>query len=427
MTGILAKVFQKLSSHFLDSDNLSYNTTGKNSLKNSWAIDLKHEIPQKILMLQGPVGPFFAKLRRYFLANGAEQVIKVNFNAGDDFFYNEGDIFYYKRPFHELEEFYNELIKEFEFDAVYLFGDCRKIHVIAHKVFTQNHIPIYVFEEGYIRPHYMTLEIGGVNAKSSLPKNINAMRVPVSDRNYPQKSHGYGGFKKMMFFATIYFFLIYWYSKSYPFYRHHKKISAIDLFFWMRSYFRKPFYILKDKLTQKYIISRLKNKFFFVPLQVYNDSQVTHHSPYHDVKDFIEDVLLSFARYAPPHVRLVFKHHPLDRGHRNYKKFIFNRAKNLNIQNRIFYVHEINLPKFLKNAKGCVTINSTVGLSALFHDTPVKVMGKAFYNITGLTSQIPLKKFWINTGRVNRDNYHIFRNYLINKTQIYGSYYEDLK
>ena len=48
----------------------------------------------------------------------------------------------------------------------------------------------------------------------------------------------------------------------------------------------------------------------------------------------------------------------------------------------------------LRNAAGFVTINSTVGVTALHHGVPVKVLGNAVFNVAGLTSQSPLAAFW---------------------------------
>lgn len=387
---------------------------------------LKHKIDKRILLLQGPVGNFFSQLHDYLIKNQAEIIVKVNFNAGDDFYYRHDNIVRFKRPLHELFDFYQKLMKKHHFESVYLFGDCREIHKIAIDFFGLHGVKIYVFEEGYLRPNFITLEQNGVNARSNLPRNISIMRNAVPKQSatcYPHKQHGYSAFKNMMIYAIIYFFLLYIFQSKYPFYVHHKPVGIADLWGWLLSYIRKPFYKICDKITQNHIFKKYKKQYFFVPLQLYNDSQVTHHSPYYDIKDFIEHILLSFARHAPDDMRLVIKHHPMDRGHRNYKKFIQNRCKKLGIKHRVFYVHEINLPKFLRFAKGTVVINSTVGLSSIFHNTPVKVMGNALYDMGGLTYQDSLECFWKSNVKVNMENYDIFRKYVIEKMQIKGSFY----
>ena len=227
----------------------------------------------------------------------------------------------------------------------------------------------------------------------------------------------------MMFYAIFYFVLIYIGKHKFPFYKHHKPVCLHDAWCWFISYLRKPLYRLVDRPVQQRIIKKYYKNYFFVPLQLYNDAQVTNHSNYTDILDFIEDILVSFARYAPEDKRLVIKQHPFDRGHRQYKKFIQKRCKALNIQKRVYYVHEVNVAKCLRYSCGSVVINSTVGLSALLHNIPVKVMGFACYDIGGLTYQGCLSNFWNNPGKVSSENYNIFRNYVLQTTQIEGSFY----
>ncbi|MEM7259052.1 MAG: hypothetical protein AAF404_16875, partial [Pseudomonadota bacterium] len=166
--------------------------------------------------------------------------------------------------------------------------------------------------------------------------------------------------------------------------------------------------------------------YFLVPLQVHNDTQVTQHSDFGSVENFIERVIVSFA-CAAENTHLVFKHHPYDRGYKCYKKLINKLACKHNIEDQVFYVHDIDLPALLRNATGSVLINSTVGISSLYHQTPVKAMGNAIYDIPGLTHQGKLEAFWNNPGEVDNTLFHQFRNYLIAKTQINGSVYTEVE
>lgn len=73
-----------------------------------------------------------------------------------------------------------------------------------------------------------------------------------------------------------------------------------------------------------------------------------------------------------------------------------------NVEGRVLYVHDLHLPTLLTNARGCVVINSTVGLSALYHNCPLKVVGRAFYDIDGLTYQGNLHSFGKNAAHINQ-------------------------
>ena len=84
----------------------------------------------------------------------------------------------------------------------------------------------------------------------------------------------------------------------------------------------------------------------------------------------------------------------MDRGIKNYSRFINKISVNLSINSRVMVVHDVHLPTCLKNAIGTVTINSTVGLSSLYHKTPTIALGRALYDIEGLTCKgMRLKRF----------------------------------
>jgi capsular polysaccharide export protein len=158
---------------------------------------------------------------------------------------------------------------------------------------------------------------------------------------------------------------------------------------------------------------------------VHNDSQVRVHSHYIDVKDFIVETMTSFASHALPMQKLVIKHHPMDRGYRDYRTFIDTTAKKLGIQQRVMYVCDVHLPSLIRGSLGLVTINSTTGLQALFHGKPVKVLGRAIYNLPQLTCQQSLDEFWVHPTAVDRQYYVRFRELLIKNSQLNGSFYGD--
>ena len=66
----------------------------------------------------------------------------------------------------------------------------------------------------------------------------------------------------------------------------------------------------------------------------------------------------------------------------------------------------------LDHARGCVTINSSVGLAALIHGAPTITLGEAAYNLRGLTFQGKLNAFWKQHGEVESKHVHDFVNLL---------------
>ena len=73
-------------------------------------------------------------------------------------------------------------------------------------------------------------------------------------------------------------------------------------------------------------------------------------------------------------------------------------------------------------------VNSTVGLSALMADVPVKVCGRAMYDIPDITYQGLLSDFWADAPdhRPNKKALRGFYTYLLQRTQLNGSLYKRL-
>lgn len=376
---------------------------------------------RRILLLQGPIGPFFGELARFLLDNGRE-VTKVHLNGGDAWFYDlPGAVDFRLSPDH-WPHFIDSLLSTRKIDAVILFGDCRPYHRAAALRARLRQVPIFVFEEGYIRPNYVTFEPAGVNGFSILPRSLALLRALPGPAPEPRAIKA--PFSRLARYAMIYYLAGRFRRAAYPNYRHHKPFDIYpELWYWVRAGLRKQWYRVIERGVHRRLTEGLPGKFFLVPLQVYNDSQVRHHSDFRSVRAFIAQVLNSFARSAPADCWLVFKHHPMDRGHRDYGRQIREQAEEAGVSGRVLYIHDQHLPSLLRATCGVVVINSTVGLSALFHGAPVKVLGRCVYDLPGLTHQGSLESFWKQPEKASRDFFRRYRDYLIHLTQVNGSFY----
>ncbi|EIL5347527.1 capsule biosynthesis protein [Campylobacter coli] len=383
---------------------------------------IKKEFSGKnVLLLQGPVGTFFHRLAIKMEKNKTK-VLKLNFNGGDFFFYPNGKRC--KCDEKDLENFYENFFKEKKIDAIVMYNDCRLIHAKAIKVARKLGIGIWIFEEGYLRPYCITFEKDGVNANSSLPRDKNFylscnILTKESIKEIP------GGFKFMAFSAFLYWFFSFLLAPFFNNKLHHRTLFPFEFLFWFRSLYRKYLYkFTEKKLNQK--IYSLEKKYFLAILQVYNDTQIKHHYK-KSIEEFIEELILSFANHARAKSYLIFKHHPMDRGYRNYSKLIDELSQKYHVEGRIFYVHDTYLPTLLKNALGCITINSTVGLSAILEGCPTKVCGNAFYNFEGLAYPKKLQFFWreAHAYKPNPSLVINFKNYLLNTNQFNGNFYKN--
>ncbi|MGI7164749.1 capsule polysaccharide modification protein KpsS [Campylobacter coli] len=383
---------------------------------------IKKEFSGKtVLLLQGPVGTFFHRLAIKMKKNKTK-VFKLNFNGGDFLFYPSGKRC--KCDEKDLENFYESFFKEKKIDAIVMYNDCRLIHAKAIKVAKGLGIGIWIFEEGYLRPYCITFEKDGVNANSSLPRDKNFylscnILTKESIKEIP------GGFKFMAFSTFLYWFFSFLLAPFFNNKLHHRTLYPFEFLFWFRSLYRKYLYkFTEKKLNQK--IYSLEKKYFLAVLQVYNDTQIKHHYK-KSIEEFIEELILSFANHARAKSYLVFKHHPMDRGYRNYSKLINELSQKYHVEGRILYVHDTYLPTLLKNALGCITINSTVGLSAILEGCPTKVCGNAFYNFEGLAYPKKLQFFWreAHAYKPNPSLVINFKNYLLNTNQFNGNFYKN--
>ncbi|MDK1071350.1 capsular biosynthesis protein [Cronobacter sakazakii] len=377
---------------------------------------------QKYLLLQGPMGPFFRDLGNWLETKGREAK-QVVFNGGDWFYRRKGKSLSYQGTPEGFGAWLAATRSAWPFDTLVCFGDCRPLHQAAYRWAQAQGIRFLVFEEGYLRPCFITLEENGVNGFSSLPREA-GFYMQLPDTGQVRINKIVPSFWIRARHTCIYCIMTWAYHRSYLNYNHHKKLTLRkEAYCWIKAGWLKIWYKLTESRNNKKIKSELSTKYNLVILQVFNDSQVTFHSKYKDIEQYLHEVIFSFSIYAPAEQHLVIKHHPMDRGHKNYKKQISLLARKYKICKRVHYVHDLNLPELIHHSRSVVTINSTVGLSALIHNKPLKVMGNAFYDITGMTYPKTLDEFWIDEFIMEQTLFKKFKSYLINKAQINAVYY----
>ncbi|AOZ50755.1 capsule biosynthesis protein [Chromobacterium vaccinii] len=377
---------------------------------------------RRLLLLQGPMGPFFNALSDWLRDNGVA-VHKINFNGGDRLYHRRLPSTDYDGRQENFAAWLTLFLQDKQIDGVVCFGDCRRYHRIAAELCRDRKLAFYAFEEGYLRPDYVTLESGGVNAYSKLADDPAAiLKHEPSDSPAPRPTQP--SFRRMAYTAISYYAAGWLWRRRYPHYQHHKDFSPFrECALWLRSGWRKQCYRLSERAITRRVLSGPGQGYYLTALQVFNDSQILNHSHYRDVTDFIDDVISSFARHAPSDRHLVLKHHPMDRGHRNYRHLIEGLAQKAGIADRVHYLHDAHLPSLLKQSLGVVTVNSTVGLSALHHGKPLAVMGRALYDMEGLTFQHGLDRFWRECQPPQRELYGKLRSYLIRHTQLNGAFF----
>ena len=392
---------------------------------------------QNVLLLQGPVGPFFSKLASFFRQRGTK-THKINFNPGDEWFYSpkEANTFLYNFTLDYWPEYLEQYLVRNQITAIFLFGDCRPIHQPAKQLCEKYGLDLWVFEEGYYRPHYFTMEYFGVNANSSFyKKSIASILELDSLTSKPQPDAKFNLIKKSHLYRSL-FAVTYWMINILlPFkcanYDHHRQLNFFIAYKWLKNFFAYWVHALKDYgITKKLLQAaqdRKEKTYFLVPLQVHDDAQMVHHSDFESVEEVIGLVINSFYKHLSLEknsaAKLIIKHHPMDRGHKNYAGFIKTLSRALGISNHVYYLHDLDLDLILPLCKGFITVNSTIGLKALDFGVPVKNLGRSFYDKSGITTQKSLQEFWGNPEPVSQQNVQKLRRSIIAKTQINGCFY----
>lgn len=382
-----------------------------------------------ILLLQGPLGPFFADLFGALKQEGAV-THRVCFNRGDHHFADADHVVKFDQPQAAWPAWLKAYMRQYKVDAVCCYGDCRSYHMQAKAVCAQLGVAFIAMEEGYVRPGFVTLEQEGNNANSPFPKKFKAREVKtgeVGDCDVPEPAQIANHFRFQFWFAFLYYVVKDWRLSGFRHYHHHRKGNGVlEMLAWLRGFMRKQFITrwreakLLDRLTSQH-----SGKIFLVPLQVAADMQIICHSDYENVHEFIKQTIQSFADNAPKNAQLVIKHHPMDRGFQHYGGYIRALCRKHGCSDRVTYAFDLDLDTVLEHAAGCVTVNSTVGLQALEHGVPTIMMGQSMAHAAGIAPATDLDAFWKAPGEVDKASVANFQRQLVAETQVPGSYYRN--
>lgn len=379
---------------------------------------------RQVLLLQGLMGPFFNRLGEALRRDGYG-VHKVNFNGGDRLFWR-GEAIDYTGTEAEWPSRLERIIRERAITDIMLFGDCRTLHRAAVVVCRRLRIPVHVFEEGYIRPDFVTLELGGVNGHSSLPDDpafylAEATRLPPAPPNSPVPS----SFRRRATEGVLYNaadILTRWryqhWSNHRPWHPVHEGIG------WLRRLARGRSAAARSRL----VLDRLErggSSYFLFPLQLDADAQIRHHSRFGDMGEAINVVVASFARHAPPELRLVVKEHPLDNGLTDWRRIVEELARTHGVSGRVDYLESGDIALLVRPARGLVTINSTTGTLAAASGVPVATLGGAVYAIRGIVHDRGLDTFWTAPTPPDPAVFAAFRRVLIDRCLLRGGFFSE--
>ncbi|NWG45596.1 MAG: hypothetical protein HXY25_03500, partial [Alphaproteobacteria bacterium] len=320
--------------------------------------DFRHAADRRLLpdrrhflLIQGPFGPFFRRLATALEAHGAT-VTKIHLNGCDvwDWGLRPGAVRYTGTPEGWSAWIAATLASRGVTDLV-VYGDCQAYHRAAIEMARRSGVRVHVFEQGYLRPHWITLEEEGVNAYSRLPRDP-AFFLAAPDAPAPAIAPT-GNVTRAAVAKTIAANLaLYAFSGLFPGYRNpYFCAPARQAVGHTRRYFR-------TRVGRRWRDARIaalieeSRPFYLALMQRPGDSQLTCHSDYHAADDFAEACIASFARHAPPNTRLVFKCHPLDPGLHDHVAMLDSLARKHDVTGRVIFVDGGVLADMLRKTNG---------------------------------------------------------------------------
>ncbi|WP_366907833.1 hypothetical protein [Tabrizicola sp.] len=339
-----------------------------------WIMQKEHS---HIMLLQGPVGPFFAELHDALVAQG-HSVDRVIFNAGDSVFSARESCLRFSGDLAAWETWLRFRVARNTPDAIVLFGSSRPLHEIARRIAGCFGIDAICLEEGYLRSGYIACETGGNNQYSALAHWTARHRATGAWPTCPDVSPaGSPSFATMSLWGALYYLVRDLLSDAADealFHRPKERPLTLAVS-WLAHITRR----LIANVTELPRVRRLRARrgYMLVPLQVPTDSQLLLASRGWNTLRLVDACLQAILR-SGPNQRIIFKLHPLDRDGPSVRRRIRHRANELGLsRSRVQILNTGRIGELARNASGMVVINSTSAFSALHHDVPVLVLGDA--------------------------------------------------
>lgn len=378
------------------------------------------------LFLQGPHGPFFHKLAKMLRRSGAT-VWRVGFNAGDRVFWPHRQSYI---PFTDPQEAWparcESILADKGITDIVLYGDVRAIHATAIARAREKGLTVHVFEEGYLRPYWVTYERGGSNGHSRLmdmtiPSMEEALEGCETDTNMPP-GH-WGDMRQHVFYGALYHWFVMFANRGYRNFRPHRALTVTREFqLYLRRLLLMPFHAIERRLAT-WRIKYGGFPYHLVLLQLEHDSSFQEHSPFNSMTEFLELVLTNFAQHAPAHHHLVFKAHPLEDGRAGVPQELRRLCSLHDLCDRVHYVRGGKLAQLLNETRSAITVNSTAAQQVLWRGIPIKLFGKAVYDKPEFVSTQPLSEFFSAAKRPDARAYKTYRRFLLETSQVAGGFY----
>lgn len=348
-----------------------------------------------VLLLQGPFSWFFTYLAAALRARGAD-VARILVCPGDRLFWRgPGGVAYRGRP-DDWPAFIADFIARRGVTDLACLGDGRRWHEVAIAAARRAGVRVHLVEQGYLRPHFLTLEPDGTGGRTRFPSDwpaIEALAAGAEPPAQPRFRTSFFGYAAMDVAFNLANILGSW--ALFPHYRAHAVDHPVTE--WTGWIWNKMLPVRRRRRLAAAAEARIASHdgpLLIHPLQLETDYQIRLHAPPGGVRGMLSNIVDSFAASAPGDAMLVVKVHPLDHGWADWRQATEAAARAAGVADRVVYIDGGDLDAMIGRAAGVIVANSTVGLTALRLGAPVIALGKAIYDLSELTFQGPLDGFW---------------------------------
>ena len=376
---------------------------------------------RRFLLIAAPFGPFSRQLAAELGRAGA-RMTRVLLNAGDVIDWGFRDAKAYFGGLGGWRDWLLTTVQAQGITDIVTYGDSSGYADQALALAPELGIRTHVLEQGYFRPDWGTVEARGVNANSDLPRDPSWYRNHPAAQRPPAAEIVGRTTPAAVRHIVAYHLAVYLGAPVFPRFKARYSDAAFkQATGHIMRYGIDP--LSHPRAQRAYEgLMRSDAPIFLCLLQRPGDSQLWRHSEFASVPDFIGTVLTSFAAHAPKSAQMIVRRHPLDPGLVRYRPIIARLERRLGIEGRVHLTDHGKLHEFLPRMSGAVCVNSTAGLAAIEFGVPTITLGKAMYDIPGLTHQGKLDGFWTAAERPDPELYTAFRQVVMAETQVNGAY-----
>lgn len=377
------------------------------------------------LFLQGPHGPFFDRLARQLRLAGVK-TCRMGFNSADRaLWFGPGYVGFRDAP-EALPDALRQVIAKHAVTDIVCYGANRPVHETALAAASDAGLTPHVFEEGYLRPYWVTYERGGANAASPATRfTLDEMSDALAAGAPPlyEAPDRWGDMRAHMFWGAVYHARLLAGNAEYPGFKPHR---SPDYWSEFRLHLAKLLSAPGRSVLRGASTLRVRHGGFpyhLVLLQLAHDANFLNHGPFPDQASFLDTVFRGFATGAPRHHHLVLKAHPLEDGREPLRPLIRRLTREYDLSGRVHFLTGGKLARLLDTARSALTVNSTAAEQALWRALPLRAFGNAVYNRPEFVSRQPVDAFFADPKAPDHAAYLIYRAFLLATSQVPGGFY----